>query len=87
MTEEHKVKRTLRGIVVSTKPQKTAVVKVSRRIKHPLYGKFITRSSKIHAHLPAEMGCIEGNEVVIQECAPISKLKRWIVCQVVEKVS
>jgi small subunit ribosomal protein S17 len=71
-------KRVLTGIIVSDKTEKTVVVKVERRVKHPLYGKIIKRSKKYHAH-------DEGNEfkqgetVRIEETRPISKLKTWRV--------
>ncbi len=71
-------KRVLQGVVVSDKPDKTVVVRVERRIRHPLYKKFIRRSSKFSAHDP-ENRCKEGDQVRIRECRPISKSKRWEV--------
>ena len=71
-------KRVLTGLIVSDKGDKTVVVNVERKVKHPLYGKIIRRSKKYHAH-------DEGNEfkqgetVRIEETAPISKLKNWVV--------
>ncbi len=75
-------KRVLTGTVVSDKGDKTVVVLVERKVKHPLYGKIIRRSKKYHAH---DEGNVfkEGETVRIQECAPVSKLKTWTV---VEKV-
>ena len=72
----------LTGTVVSDKTDKTVVVKVERKVKHPLYGKIIRRSKKYHAH---DEGNVfkEGEVVRIEECAPISKLKTWTV---IEKV-
>ena len=76
-------KRVLTGLVVSDKGEKTVVVNVERKVKHPLYGKIIRRSKKYHAH-------DEGNEykqgetVRIEETAPISKLKTW---KVVDRVN
>ena len=76
-------KRVLTGMIVSDKTDKTVVVKVERKVKHPLYGKIIRRSKKYHAH-------DEGNEykagetVRIEEIAPMSKLKNW---QVIERVN
>jgi small subunit ribosomal protein S17 len=76
-------KRVLTGVVVSDKGEKTVVVNVERKVKHPLYGKIIRRSKKYHAH-------DEGNEfktgetVRIEETAPISKLKTW---RVVDRVA
>ncbi|MFM2021576.1 MAG: hypothetical protein RJB02_1284 [Pseudomonadota bacterium] len=75
-------KRVLTGTVVSYKTDKTVVVKVERKVKHPLYGKIIRRSKKYHAH--DEGNAFKTGEVVrIEECAPISKLKTW---KVIEKV-
>ena len=77
-------KRRLVGRVVSDKMQKTVTVLVERRVKHPLYGKFMTRSSKFHAHDEARE-CKEGDLVLIEECRPIAKTKTWRVIQLVEK--
>jgi len=75
-------KRVLQGTVVSDKGDKTVVVLVERRVQHPLYGKIVRRSKKYHAH--DENNAIKaGDEVRIEECAPISKLKTW---RVLEKV-
>lgn len=71
-------KRILTGTVVSDKTDKTVVVKVERKVKHPLYGKIIRRSKKYHAHDEANTWK-EGQTVRIEECAPISKLKSWRV--------
>ncbi len=71
-------KRVLTGPVVSDKGDKTIVVKVERRVKHPLYGKIIKRSKKYHAHDEGN-AFHEGETVRIEECAPISKLKTWRV--------
>ena len=71
-------KRILIGTVVSDKTDKTVVVKVERKVKHPLYGKIIRRSKKYHAHDEANT-FKEGQIVRIEECAPISKLKSWRV--------
>jgi small subunit ribosomal protein S17 len=71
-------KRVLTGTVVSDKTDKTVVVKVERRVKHPLYGKIIKRSKKYHAHDESNT-FREGETVRIEECAPISKLKTWRV--------
>ena len=77
-------KRQLAGRVVSDKMQKTVTVLVERRVKHPLYGKFMTRSSRFHAHDEARE-CKEGDLVLIEECRPIAKTKTWRVIQLVEK--
>lgn len=71
-----KVKRTLSGRVTSDKMDKTVTVLVERRIKHPLYGKFITRSKKYHAHDDNNQFSM-GDMVVIEECRPLSKTKSW----------
>lgn len=71
-------KRVLRGTVVSTKCDKTVTVRVERRVKHPLYHKFISRSKKFAAHDELNR-CKEGEEVSIQECKPFSKTKTWEV--------
>jgi small subunit ribosomal protein S17 len=71
-------KRVLTGTVVSDKAEKTVVVRVERRVKHPLYGKIIKLSKKYHAHDAANEFHV-GEIVRIEECAPISKLKTWKV--------
>ena len=76
-------KRVLTGTVVSDKTDKTVVVLVERRVKHPLYGKIIKRSKKYHAHDEGNT-FKEGKTVRIEECAPISKLKTWKVIDVVD---
>ena len=77
-------KRTLNGRVVSDKMQKTVTVLVERRMKHPLYGKYVTLSKKYHAH--DENGEYhEGDLVEIEECRPLSKTKAWRVTRLLEK--
>lgn len=76
-------KRVLTGTVVSDKGDKTVVVRVERKVKHPLYGKIIRRSKKYHAHDEANE-FHEGETVRIEETAPISKLKTW---KVIERVN
>jgi small subunit ribosomal protein S17 len=73
-------KRVLTGTVVSDKGDKTVVVRVERRVKHPLYGKIIKLSKKYHAH-DADNQFREGEQVRIEECAPISKKKSWTVVE------
>lgn len=80
--ENKKVTRTLTGVVVSDKMNKSAVILVSHRVKHPKYGKFVTRSSKIHAH-DEKNQCHVGDTVVIQETRPISKTKRWKLLNII----
>ncbi|MBC8337736.1 MAG: 30S ribosomal protein S17 [Alphaproteobacteria bacterium] len=71
-------KRVMQGVVVSDKMDKTVTVKVERRIKHPLYKKFINRSKKYAAH-DENNTCKIGDIVSIRECKPISKRKKWEV--------
>ena len=71
-------KRVLRGVVTSDKQDKTVTVMVERRVRHPLYKKFVKKSRKIAAHDP-ENRCREGVLVSIQECPPVSKTKRFTV--------
>ena len=68
--------RTLNGKVVSNKMDKTITVLVERQVKHPIYGKYIKRSNKIHAHDPENV-CQEGDLVTIEETRPLSKTKAW----------
>ncbi|NJC05504.1 small subunit ribosomal protein S17 [Sphingomonas kaistensis] len=75
-------KRVLTGTVVSDKGDKTVVVRVERRVKHPLYGKIIKLSKKYHAHDEANAYSV-GQQVRIEECAPLSKLKTWTVAGLV----
>ncbi|MBR4877682.1 MAG: 30S ribosomal protein S17 [Rhodocyclaceae bacterium] len=85
MTEQvAKVRRALIGRVVSDKMQKTVTVLVERRVKHPIYGKVITRSAKYHAHVEDGVAA-HGDTVEIEECRPISRTKSWRVARVVEK--
>ena len=72
------------GVVVSASGEKTCVVKVEERKKHPLYGKMITQSKKFHAH-DENNECGVGDTVQIMETRPLSKLKRWRLVQIVEK--
>jgi small subunit ribosomal protein S17 len=77
-------KRQLTGRVVSDRMKKTVTVLVERRMMHPLYGKFITRSRKYHVHDEAAE-CKAGDLVLIEECRPISRTKSWRVVQLMEK--
>ena len=83
MSEEQKI-RTLLGRVVSNKMDKSIVVLTERRVKHPLYGKFVSKSTKIHAH-DENNECSIGDVVTIRECRPISKTKSWTLVEVVEQ--
>jgi len=84
MSEKAKVVRTLQGRVVSNKMNKSIVVLVERKVRHPVYGKFIKRSTKIHAHDEKNV-CQEGDVVIISETRPISKTKAWKLVEVVTK--
>ena len=74
--------RQVTGSVVSAKMDKTITVLVERQLQHPLYKKYIRRSTKMHAH-DEENACKEGDKVVIEECRPISKSKSWRLVQIV----
>lgn len=86
MSEEQKVQRTLTGRVVSDKMDKTVSVAIERRIKHPVYGKYIRRTTKVLAH-DASNDCKTGDRVSISECRPMSKNKSWSVVNVVERAA
>ena len=75
--------RTLQGRVVSDKMDKTITVKIERRVKHPVYGKYITRSSKVHAH-DEENKAGTGDTVLVVESRPLSKSKSWTLVEIVE---
>jgi small subunit ribosomal protein S17 len=82
--ETVKVARTLVGRVVSNKMDKTVTVKVERRVKHPVYGKYVVRTTKYHAHDESNR-INEGDLVEIAETRPISKTKAWKVTRVVQQ--
>jgi len=84
MSEEVKSNRRLTGRVVSDAMDKTITVLVERRVRHPLYGKFIRRSTKIHAH-DEENSCGNGDLVTVEQCRPLSKTKTWRLFEVLEK--
>jgi small subunit ribosomal protein S17 len=86
MSEATKTARVLVGKVVSSKMHKTVVVKVERMVPHPLYGKFIRRSSKVLAH-DADGSCGEGDTVQVQSTRPMSKRKSWVVERILAKAS
>lgn len=86
MSEEKKVVRTVIAEVVSDKMDKSAVVMVERRVRHPLYGKYIRRSTKLHIH-DQNNDCKLGDTVTIQECRPISKTKTWKLVEVIERAT
>lgn len=83
-TETAKLTRTLTGTVTSDKMDKTVTVLVERRVKHPLYGKYVVESKKYHAHDEANE-CGVGDKVEIAETRPLSKTKSWRVTRILEK--
>lgn len=82
MTEQRDSNRTMTGRVISDKMDKTVTVLVERLEKHPLYGKFVKRSTKVHAH-DAENRCRIGDTVTLEQCRPLSKTKAWRVLRIV----
>ncbi len=82
--EQRTHKKVQLGVVTSIKMDKTITVKVERRLPHPVYKKFLTRSKKFLAH-DAENTCREGDRVRIIECRPLSALKRWRLLEVIER--
>jgi len=76
--------RVVVGTVVSNKMDKSIVVAIERKVKHPIYGKFIKRTTKLHAHDETNQ-CNEGDLVSIKECRPLSKTKSWTLVEVLEK--
>ena len=85
MSEEKKL-RTVSGKVLSNKMDKTATVLIERKVKHPLYGKYVKRSTKLHVH-DENNECGIGDTVTITECRPMSKTKSWALVEVVSKAS
>jgi small subunit ribosomal protein S17 len=79
-------KRTLQGVVTSNAGDKSATIMIERKIKHPVYGKYIKRSSKIRLHDEANE-CNKGDTILIEECRPMSKTKSWKLVKVVEKAA
>ena len=83
---EQKTQRTVEGRVVSNKMDKTVTVLVERQVKHALYGKYIKRSTKLHAH-DADNACNEGDVVRVTEIAPMSKTKNWRVVEIITRAA
>ncbi len=83
---EKKVIRTLTGKVVSNRMTKSITVSIERRVKHPLYGKYTTKSTKLKAHDESN-DCNIGDLVKITECRPISKTKSWTLHEIVERAA
>ena len=84
MSEQTTSSRTLQGRVISDKMDKTVTVLVERQVKHPIYGKYIRRSSKVHAHDETNEGTT-GDLVMLEQCRPLSKTKNWRLVRVLEK--
>ena len=82
---EARVRRAVQGNVVSAKMDKSITVLVVRQFKHPLYKKYIRRSTRLYAHDESN-DCKEGDTVLIEECRPLSKTKSWRVIQVLERL-
>ena len=82
---ERNLRKTRIGVVSSNKMDKTITVNVERKIKHPIYGKFLKKTTKFHAH-DEKNECSIGDTVKISETRPLSKTKRWRLVEVVEKV-
>ena len=81
---DRNLRKTRVGLVTSDKMDKTVVVSVKDRVRHPLYGKIIKRTSKIHAH-DEKNECGIGDRVSVMETRPLSKTKRWRVVEIIEK--
>ena len=86
MTENANPLRTVEGRVVSNKMNKTVTVLIERHVKHALYGKYLRRSTKLHAH-DEDNACNEGDLVRVVECRPLSKTKNWRVLEVVARAA
>ncbi|MHA7817877.1 MAG: 30S ribosomal protein S17 [Pseudohaliea sp.] len=86
MAAAEKRTRTATGKVVSNKMDKTITVLIERRVKHPVYGKYITRSSKVHAH-DEDNQCRIGDLVTVAESRPLSRTKTWKLVEVVEQAA
>ena len=84
MSDQAQENRTLQGRVISDKMDKSITVQIERRVKHPIYGKFIRRSTKVHAH-DENNECRMGDLVIVEQCRPISKLKKWRFIKLVER--
>ncbi len=83
--EDRNLRKERVGVVVSNKMEKTIVVSVKRKMKHPIYGKFVNKTSKLYAHDETNT-CSIGDTVKIMETRPLSKSKRWRLVEIVEKV-
>lgn len=84
MSEERKLRKSRVGYVVSDKMDKTVVISIKDNVKHPIYGKIVKRTLKVHAH-DENNECGVGDKVSIMETRPLSKTKRWRVVSIIEK--
>ncbi len=85
MSVERNLRKTRIGVVTSNKMTKTITVAVERKVKHPIYGKFVKKTTRFHAH-DEKNECSIGDLVRIMESRPLSKTKRWRLVEIVEKV-
>jgi small subunit ribosomal protein S17 len=83
MSETVEATRTVTGRVVSNRMNKTVTVLIERKVKHPIYGKYIRRSTKLHVH-DEQNACREGDTVTIEQCRPLSRTKSWRLVEIVE---
>ena len=86
MSDNNETQHTVEGRVVSNKMHKTVTVLVERQVKHPLYGKYIRRSTKLHAH-DEDNACLEGDVVRVVETRPVSKTKNWRVVEILTRAT
>ncbi|MGD8429454.1 MAG: 30S ribosomal protein S17 [Ectothiorhodospiraceae bacterium] len=86
MSEQMTRKRTVSGRVISNRMDKTITVAVERMVRHPLYGKYVRRTTKLHAH-DENNECQQGDWVAVEECRPLSKSKSWRLVKVLEKAA
>lgn len=86
MTEQNTAKRTVNGRVVSNRMDKTVTIAVERLVRHPLYGKYIRRTTKLHAH-DEDNSCQLGDWIAVEECRPLSKIKSWRLVKIIERAA
>lgn len=86
MSETAEKSRTMIGRVVSDKMDKTITVLIERQVQHPLFGKYIRKSTKLHVH-DAENACQAGDTVLVEQCRPLSKTKSWRLVKILERTA
>lgn len=86
MAQRETKRRLVPGVVLSAKMDKTITVLVEKKVKHPLYGKYVRRKTKLYAH-DADNSCRESDRVMIEECRPLSKSKCWRLVEILESNS